>query len=178
MLAEDTRLLDRRQKDCVTHCTASSRSMRILLSVPFWAPSVTGAKPRAPMDSCTRTELYYKERRVWETTAFIVSIKQPCSLSQRGTHPHSTRLLTAKTTLRKGPDKEWLRPSVLGIHNKMCQVQETQGGVSPKHSYYHHLHFTDEEARSEVKELCSKTQLSRGVWIQTQAVWLQNLNYH
>ena len=61
-----------------------------------------------------------------EFTAFIVSSEQACffGLFWGGWGEmllHSSMLLTAKTTLRKGPANKWSRPCILGIPSKTLQ---------------------------------------------------------
>lgn len=107
------------------------------------------------------TSLQGRNRGPGESTAFIISSQQACSLSQRKTLPHFSRLLPANTILRNGPEKEQSRLSILGKLNKKCRVGEMLPGSQEESSQQQlpSAPFHRWRSKWEAEELCSRTQL-------------------
>ena len=122
-------------KDCAPHCS-EHHTREDAAGGSLLAPRCHGGRTVGPDGRLHARWTVLQDQRGWDT-ALRVSVKQACAVSPREMCPRSSRLLTANTTLGKGPDRKRSRPSVLGTPSKVCQVQGTHGGVSPNHSYYH-----------------------------------------
>ena len=151
-------------KDCAPHC--SEHHKREDAAGGSLLPQVSRGQNRGSKRRSARAVNCTTGPERAGTTTFRVNIKQACALSPREMWPRSSRLLTANTTLGKGTDRKWSRPSVLG---------DPRRGI-PQPQLLLRLHSTREETRIRGEGALLKDTISRGVWIQTQAVWLQNLN--
>lgn len=163
MLVEDRRLLDPRQRTSL---------LTVQQAAWAWGHHVSSllankSHRRDTMGSmkCLYSQwisLQGRNRGPGESTAFKISSKQACSLSQRKTVSHFSRLLPANKILRNGPEKEQSRPSILGKLNKKCRVGEMLRGSQEESSQQQLLPsapFYRWGSKWEVEELCSRTRL-------------------
>lgn len=163
MLVEDRRHLDPRQRTSLLTVQQAAWAWGHHVS-SLLAPK---SHRRDTMGSvkCLYSQWTSLQGRNWgsgESTAFIISSKQACSLSQRKTLPHFSRLLPANTILRNGPEKEQSRLSILGKLNKKCRVGEMLPGSQEESSQQQLLPsapFHRWRSKWEAEELCSRTQL-------------------
>lgn len=77
-------------------CNGSSCSQ-----APLWVTRGPG-----PCYTCSGSVSHLRNTELKESTTFIASSKQACSLSWKETVPHISRLLTVNATLRNGSGKE------------------------------------------------------------------------
>lgn len=93
-----------------------------MFAVVPWTPSPCwgerGNMIKAQMDA-VHTVIWVKAGEYWVWGAYhVTSYKQACSLSQKETLSHPSRLLATNTTLRHGPGNNQAVPCILGRANK------------------------------------------------------------